>query len=133
MDEVVESVSRADAIQQVSDAVSEHVGKSTANAQSVQRAVGDEIAFMVDGTSVVGVGVVQAMDDAGNYVVAMPDGSVSTVEPRQLVDEDVARMENGDAILYTDADGTKKKGVVADSFNYQGQGLIVLEDGAKVL
>lgn len=132
VDEVVESVSHADAIQQVSDAVSEHVGKSTANAQSVQRAVGDEIAFMVDGTSVVGVGVIQAMDEAGNYVVAMPDGTVSTIEPRQLVDEDVARMENGDMILYTDADGTKKKGVVADSFNYQGEGLIVLEDGTKV-
>ena len=35
-------------------------------------------------------------------------------------------------ILYTDADGAKKKGVVADSFNYQGEGLIVLEDGTKV-
>lgn len=132
VDEVIESVPRADALQQVSDAVSENVVKSTANAQSVQRAVGEEVAFVVDGTSAVGVGVVQAMDDAGNYVVAMPDGSVSTIEPRQLVDEEVARMENGSTILYTDADGTKRKGVVADSFNYQGEGLIVLEDGTKV-
>ena len=132
VDEVIESVPRADALQQVSDAVSENVVKSTANAQSIQRAVGEEVAFVVDGTSAVGVGVVQAMDDAGNYVVAMPDGSVSTVEPRQLVDEEVARMENGATILYADADGTKKKGIVADSFNYQGEGLIVLEDGTKV-
>lgn len=132
VDEVVESVSRAEALQQVSDAVSENVVKGTANAQAVERTVGDEIAFMVDGTSVVGMGVIQAMDDVGNYVVAMPDGTVSTIEPRQLVDEDVARMENGNTILYTDADGAKKKGVVADSFNYQGEGLIVLEDGTKV-
>ena len=132
VDEVVESVPRAEALQQVSNAVSENVVKGTANAQAVERAVGEEVAFVVDGTSAVGVGVVQAMDDAGNYVVAMPDGSVSTVEPRQLVDEEVARMENGATILYADADGAKKKGVVADGFNYQGEGLIVLEDGTKV-
>ena len=132
VDEVVESVPRAEALQQASNAVSENVVKDTANAQAVERAVGEEVAFVVDGTSAVGVGVVQAMDDAGNYVVAMPDGSVSTVEPRQLVDEEVARMENGATILYADADGAKKKGVVADGFNYQGEGLIVLEDGTKV-
>lgn len=132
VDEVVESVPRAEALQQASNAVSKNVVKDTANAQAVERAVGEEVAFVVDGTSAVGVGVVQAMDDAGNYVVAMPDGSVSTVEPRQLVDEEVARMENGATILYADADGAKKKGVVADGFNYQGEGLIVLEDGTKV-
>ena len=132
VDEVVESVPRAEALQQASNAVSENVVKDTANAQAVERAVGEDVAFVVDGTSAVGVGVVQAMDDAGNYVVAMPDGSVSTVEPRQLVDEEVARMENGATILYADADGAKKKGVVADGFNYQGEGLIVLEDGTKV-